>query len=91
MINTLHLIKDMANQVKDCLERGNVTEVGEILHESWQYKKLLADGISSSFIDEAYAIARTEGAIGGKITGAGGGGFYAFLRTEKPNGGYKSA
>jgi D-glycero-alpha-D-manno-heptose-7-phosphate kinase len=60
---------------RDELLSGNMDVIGELLHESWSLKKQLASRISNDGIDEIYASARRAGAIGGKITGAGGGGF----------------
>ncbi len=57
------------------LQAGNLDAIGELLHESWQLKKQLASGISNGEIDDFYEDARRAGAVGGKITGAGGGGF----------------
>lgn len=75
VIQALHAIKAMAADTRRCLERGDLGEFGNILHDSWQHKKRLASGISNAYIDECYETARSHGAIGGKITGAGGGGF----------------
>jgi D-glycero-alpha-D-manno-heptose-7-phosphate kinase len=65
------------------LERGDLARFGEILHEAWQYKKRLSSSITSPRIEEAYERARRAGAAGGKITGAGGGGFL-LLYCEPP-------
>ena len=54
---------------------GCMTEFGKLLHDSWMLKRELSDGVSSKYIDEIYDAAREEGAIGGKLLGAGGGGF----------------
>jgi D-glycero-alpha-D-manno-heptose-7-phosphate kinase len=54
---------------------GNIDAMGELLHESWMLKRQLASQISNSMLDEIYCVARKAGAIGGKISGAGGGGF----------------
>lgn len=60
-----------------------ITEFGKLLHESWQLKRKLSDGVSSSQIDDIYAAALSAGAIGGKLLGAGGGGFFLiFARPE---------
>jgi len=75
VINSLHAIKAMAIEAKQCLEAGDLNALGELLHESWEQKKRLASGVSNPRIDEYYETARTSGAVGGKITGAGGGGF----------------
>ncbi|MDZ4718008.1 MAG: GHMP kinase [Roseiflexaceae bacterium] len=74
-INALHQIKALGWQIKAALEHGQFDAFGELLHEAWQHKKQLADGVTNSFIDQAYAAAQRGGALGGKITGAGGGGF----------------
>ena len=58
-----------------CLHNGNLDEIGHILHQNWERKKSLASGISDAAIDQLYETALAAGAIGGKITGAGGGGF----------------
>ena len=75
VLESLHRIKGMADQVRRCLEGGTLDVFGEILDASWEQKKRLAHGISNPRIDEYYDAARGNGAIGGKITGAGGGGF----------------
>ncbi len=75
VINRLHKIKEIGLQTKKLFEKGKIDEFGEILHEHWLTKKGLSSGISNSFIDEVYNTARKNGAIGGKIVGAGGGGF----------------
>jgi len=71
----LRTLKQMAYQARDELLRGNVDAIGELLHESWMFKKQLASQISNPEIDEMYRAAREAGATGGKISGAGGGGF----------------
>jgi D-glycero-alpha-D-manno-heptose-7-phosphate kinase len=71
----LRSLKNMTHVARDELTRGNVDVIGEMLHESWQKKKQLASGISNGKIEAIYEAARKAGAAGGKITGAGGGGF----------------
>jgi D-glycero-alpha-D-manno-heptose-7-phosphate kinase len=71
----LRQMKEMAYTALVELQSGNLDAVGHLLHESWQLKKQLASKISNGHLDEMYAAARRAGAIGGKITGAGGGGF----------------
>ena len=68
-------MKRMAYTARDALLAGAVDTFGELLHESWQLKKQLASQISNGVLDDAYQAARKAGALGGKITGAGGGGF----------------
>ena len=71
----LRKLREMAYIARDELTAGNADSIGELLHESWELKKKLANNISNPMIDELYQTARSAGAIGGKITGAGGGGF----------------
>lgn len=75
VVDALHDIKRLAEQTQDALERGRPDHLGELLHENWERKKRLASGISNGRIDHAYDLARANGALGGKIAGAGGGGF----------------
>jgi D-glycero-alpha-D-manno-heptose-7-phosphate kinase len=70
----LRKLKEMAYQSRDALQAGRVDEIGYLLHESWQLKKQLANGISNSVFEDLYDSAIHAGAFGGKITGAGGGG-----------------
>jgi len=74
---------EMTRKLKEDLENNDVDALGPILLESWQIKKSLATGISNPFIDEAYDKAIKAGALGGKLLGAGGGGFLLFyVNTE---------
>ena len=68
-------IKEMAYHARREIEEGNLDSLGTLLHRSWELKKRLAGPISNGYINELYQTARRAGAIGGKITGAGGGGF----------------
>lgn len=73
---TLRAMRDLASRLKSALETGkSVRHIGDLMHEGWMLKKTLASGISVSQIDEWYDRARKAGASGGKILGAGGGGF----------------
>lgn len=65
------------------LQNGNIDAMGEILHENWMLKKTLASGISNPEIDRCYETARANGAVGGKLLGAGGGGFLLFYVPEE--------
>ena len=65
------------------LESGNITSFGDILHENWELKKSLTNGISNTQIDEWYNAARRSGASGGKLLGAGYGGFLLFFADEE--------
>ena len=75
VVSSLHALKEMAADVRRCLERGDLDTFGELLHGAWEQKKRLASGVTNARIDECYEAARDHGALGGKITGAGGGGF----------------
>lgn len=68
-------ICELANQLRECLCSGHLDGFGEVLHQGWTLKKTLASGISNPEIDRWYDKARRHGAIGGKLLGAGGGGF----------------
>ena len=74
-IEKLHKIKEIGLYTKKILEEGKINEFGEVLHNHWLTKKGLSDKISDPYIDEAYELALKNGAIGGKVVGAGGGGF----------------
>lgn len=74
-LTVLRAMKQMAYAARDELRAGNLEAIGNLLHEGWQLKKQLASQISNGRIDEMYEAARRAGAAGGKITGAGGGGF----------------
>jgi D-glycero-alpha-D-manno-heptose-7-phosphate kinase len=70
--------KRLAGAMKDALLRRRVDEFGELLGSAWEFKKQMSPRISTDFIDEAYDAAMREGALGGKVTGAGGGGYMLF-------------
>jgi D-glycero-alpha-D-manno-heptose-7-phosphate kinase len=74
-IGVLREIKQMAIQARTNLEEGDFDAFGSLLHQSWELKKKMAGAISNSTINDIYDVARRAGAVGGKITGAGGGGF----------------
>ena len=73
----MHQMVDEAENILN--EKKGLLEFGKLLHESWQLKRSLSDKISTSQIDEIYDAARSAGAIGGKLLGAGGGGFVLFF------------
>jgi D-glycero-alpha-D-manno-heptose-7-phosphate kinase len=74
----MHKIKEIGYRVKDTLLEGNVTKFGELLHEHWLTKKMVSQKMSNSCIDKWYELGINNGALGGKIMGAGGGGFLLF-------------
>ena len=73
----------LAKDMKVALENNDISSFGKILDEGWQLKKELASGIANQAIDEAYEIAMKNGALGGKLLGAGGGGFLLFYCEEE--------
>ena len=73
----------LAKDMKVALENNDISSFGKILDEGWQLKKELASGIANPAIDEAYEIAMKNGALGGKLLGAGGGGFILFYCEEE--------
>lgn len=75
VIESLHAIKEMALQMRFEIEQGDLAAVGRLLDLAWQSKKRLASSVTNPTIDRWYRIARDAGAVGGKVTGAGGGGF----------------
>src|ERR1700687_168683 len=78
-LEQLHAIKRAAEMTRDALIAGEVEQVGAIMDEAWSAKKSLSDGVSNQAIDSAYSAARQAGALGGKIAGAGGGGFMLLI------------
>jgi D-glycero-alpha-D-manno-heptose-7-phosphate kinase len=77
-IDAMHQLKLQAQLMKEALLKGRLHEIGEILDFGFQHKKQMAEGISNSLVDEIYEAAKKSGATGGKISGAGGGGFMTF-------------
>jgi D-glycero-alpha-D-manno-heptose-7-phosphate kinase len=82
MIDNLHVVKDLGLRSKAALEQGQTALFGELMHEQWEQKKRRSSGMSNSQIDEWYALGRANGAIGGKLVGAGGGGFLLFYSED---------
>jgi D-glycero-alpha-D-manno-heptose-7-phosphate kinase len=77
-IEAMHQLKQQAQMMKEALLKGKLNEIGEVLDFGFQQKRLMAEGISNSLMDEMYETAKKAGATGGKISGAGGGGFMIF-------------
>lgn len=82
-IQSSHKLKEISFEMKKAILTSNLLEIGNLLKESWVYKKKLDQGVSSSFLDNIYDVAINSGAIGGKISGAGGGGFMVFYSPIK--------
>lgn len=76
--NSLKQMVALVNDLKQCILNGDMNDFGKILHENWLLKQQLASSISNQGINEAYEIAMKNGALGGKLLGAGGGGFLLF-------------
>ncbi|HEX2683239.1 MAG TPA: dehydrogenase, partial [Ferruginibacter sp.] len=77
-IEAMHHLKDQAKMMKEALLQGHLDEIGRILDYGFEQKRNMAANISNSSIEEVYAAAKAAGAMGGKISGAGGGGFMIF-------------
>ncbi len=77
-IEAMHSLKEQSVMMKEALLRGEVDKIGEILHYGWEHKKAMAEGISNPQLENIYNAALKAGATGGKISGAGGGGFMIF-------------
>jgi D-glycero-alpha-D-manno-heptose-7-phosphate kinase len=77
-VESMHRIKNIGHRIKDALLTDNIDEFGALLHEHWMTKRLVTDRMSSPDIDSWYNLAMENGALGGKIMGAGGGGFFVF-------------
>jgi D-glycero-alpha-D-manno-heptose-7-phosphate kinase len=83
MLENLHVIKQLGHCIKNALEQGDTQRFGELMHEHWMHKKQRSHGTSSEGINRWYDIGRDNGAIGGKLVGAGGGGFLLFLAEDR--------
>lgn len=83
MIANLDDVSDLGNRIGSALEAGDTTKYAELMHEHWEYKRARTPGITTQEIDDWYAIARRNGAVGGKLVGAGAGGFLLFY-AENP-------
>ncbi|MGA7697834.1 MAG: hypothetical protein WCA76_22605 [Candidatus Sulfotelmatobacter sp.] len=77
-VDALHEVKALGGRMRTSLERGELHQFGELLHEGWQAKRRISHKISTPRIDKLYSLGLQCGALGGKITGAGGGGFLLF-------------
>ncbi|HEY9778029.1 MAG TPA: hypothetical protein V6C81_29975 [Planktothrix sp.] len=83
MIDNLHFVKELGYRTCEALEEGELQRFGEIMNEHWQHKKKRSANMSNGKIDEWYELAIANGAIGGKLIGAGGGGFLMFYTEDK--------
>ena len=83
MIDNLHFVKKLGYDSKEALESGDLRKFAELMHVHWEHKKARTKGMSNSNIDDYYQLARENGALGGKLIGAGGGGFLMFYSEDK--------
>ncbi len=83
VLDVLQKVQDIGLPTRHAFESGDLDKFGELLDEHWRIKKNLSDKVSNEFIDKCYDTALKSGAIGGKIMGAGGGGFFLFYCSEK--------
>lgn len=83
MVQNLHFVKDLGLRSRDALESGDLEGFGKLMDEHWQHKKRRSGGMSNPKIDEWYELAMKSGATGGKLIGAGGGGFLLFHAKDK--------
>jgi D-glycero-alpha-D-manno-heptose-7-phosphate kinase len=84
MIDNLHFVKELARQSQQALEGGDLREFARLMDVHWQHKKKRSAGMSNEHIDQYYDHAMANGALGGKLIGAGGGGFLMFYTEDKP-------
>jgi D-glycero-alpha-D-manno-heptose-7-phosphate kinase len=83
MIDNLHFVKELAFRTRAALESGHIAQLGEIMHEHWEHKRRRSPMMSSPQIDEWYELGLKNGANGGKLVGAGGGGFLLFYAQDR--------
>lgn len=83
MLSNLHYVKELGYRSKAALEAGKTQLLGELMHEHWEHKKRRSAGMSNSRIDEWYELGMKNGAVGGKLVGAGGGGFLMFVADDR--------
>ena len=82
MLQNLHYVKDLGVRSRRALEKGDTAAFGELMHEHWEHKKRRSKGMSNPQIDEWYDLGRRNGALGGKLVVAGGGGFLMFYAED---------
>jgi D-glycero-alpha-D-manno-heptose-7-phosphate kinase len=83
MVEALHEVKDLGLRSRAALEQGRPADFGALMHEHWEKKRRRSRGMSNPRIDEWYELGRRNGAIGGKLVGAGGGGFLMFYAEDR--------
>ena len=83
MLNNLHYVKDLGKRSQYALADGKTKLFGELMHDHWEHKKRRSGGMSNPKIDEWYELGIKNGAVGGKLVGAGGGGFLMFMAHDR--------
>jgi D-glycero-alpha-D-manno-heptose-7-phosphate kinase len=83
MVDNLHFVKQLGLESKDAFEKGDLRRFAELMHVHWEHKKKRSSAMSNPQIDAWYDLARQNGAVSGKVIGAGGGGFLMFYTEEK--------
>ena len=83
MIANLHRVKELGRESKDALEAGDLARFGALMNVHWEHKKQRSANMTTDRIDRCYTLARNSGALGGKVIGAGGGGFLMFYTEDK--------
>lgn len=83
MVANLHFVKELGLRSRRLLEAGRTADFGALMHEHWEHKKRRSGGMSNASIDEWYDLGMKNGAVGGKLVGAGGGGFLLFYTTDR--------
>lgn len=83
VVESLHYIKDIGRGILSAVENGNLSSVGILFDNHWKYKKKISTKMSNPYFDRIYDTAKENGALGGKISGAGGRGFFLFYVEEK--------
>jgi D-glycero-alpha-D-manno-heptose-7-phosphate kinase len=86
VIQGMHLIKKIGLEIKEAFEKEDLETFGKLLDQHWQTKKTLSDKMTQNRIDQWYEVAKKNGALGGKLMGAGGGGFFMFYCNNGKNG-----
>jgi D-glycero-alpha-D-manno-heptose-7-phosphate kinase len=83
MLENLHFTKQLGHESRDALVAGNLRKFAELVHAHWEHKKKRSPGMSNGRVDDLYDLARANGAFGGKLVGAGGGGFLMLYTEDK--------
>jgi D-glycero-alpha-D-manno-heptose-7-phosphate kinase len=83
MIDSLHYVRQLGDEIKSALEQGDTHRFGRLMHEHWERKRERSSNMSNDSINRWYEIGRDSGAVGGKMVGAGGGGFLLFYATDR--------